>query len=90
MKSFEELWIDCEQHQQTAQQNNSIQNIIDELVLKIQLYKSIDIKIEIPQEDRKIIKMRTMGEILLTIKSLSSKDDINVYEALSIALLSRN
>lgn len=82
---FEDLWVKCEKyHQDTAQ--DEVGSIIEELMLKINIYKVIDQKSEIPEDERKKIKSRTLGEILLTLTSLSNKDDIDVFEALSIAL----
>lgn len=86
---FEELWTKCEElYQETASQESS-NSIMDELALKINLYKALDHK-EIPEKEREIIKSRTMGEILLTLTKLSMKDNINVYEALSIAMQYRS
>jgi hypothetical protein len=65
-------------------------SILDELILKINLYKALDQKTEIADSERQTIKSRTMGEILLTLTKLSMKDNINVYEALSIAMQYRS
>lgn len=87
---FEVLWEQCENFQKDATAHNAVQQIIDELMLKINLYKAIDAKTEIPEEDRQKVKSRTLGEILLTLTALSLKDNINVYEALNIALQYRS
>lgn len=87
---FEHLWEKSENFQKEALDHNSIQNIIEELMIKINLYKAIDAKVEIPKEDAQKVKSRTMGEILLTLTGLSLKDNINVYEALNIALQYRS
>jgi hypothetical protein len=87
---FEELWEQCENFQKDATALNDVQHIIDELMLKINLYKAIDAKQEIPAEDRQKVKSRTLGEILLTLTALSLKDNVNVYEALNIALQYRS
>jgi hypothetical protein len=58
---------------------------LEELLLKINLYKVISSKSEIPLEESKKIKSRTMGEILLTMAHLSLKEDINVFQALKTA-----
>ena len=87
---FEELWEQCENFQKDGAAHNDVQHIIDEMMLKINLYKAIDAKTEIPEEDRQKLKSRTLGEILLTLTSLSLKDNINVYEALNIALQYRS
>jgi len=86
---FEELWTKCEELHQEALSQESNDSIMDELALKINLYKALGHK-EIPEKERETIKSRTMGEILLTLTKLSMKDNINVYEALSIALQYRS
>jgi hypothetical protein len=88
--SFEELWNKSEEFQKNASKDTTTQNIIEELLLKLNLYKAIDLKTEIPEEERQKIKSRTLGEILLTFTCLSLKDNINVYEALSVALQYRS
>ena len=87
--SFEALWNKCEELHKDVVSQESGSGIIDELSLKINLYKALDQK-EIPEKERETIKSRTMGEILLTLTKLSMKDNINVYEALSIAMQYRS
>jgi hypothetical protein len=84
---FEELWTKCEELH-TGKEAAS--EILDELILKVNLYKALDTKKEIAESERQIIKSRAMGEILLTLTKLSMKDNINVYEALSIAMQYRS
>ena len=87
---FENLWTKCENlHEGTIQGETSAQ-ILDELILKIKLYQTIDQKKEIPETEQQIIKSRTIGEILLTLTKLSLKDNLNVYEALNIAMQYRS
>lgn len=86
---FEELWEKCE----NLFKNNPelrVQDVIDELLMKINLYKALDTRTEIPEEERKTLQSRTMGEILLTLTHLSLKDNVNVYEALNMALQYRS
>ena len=87
---FEELWVKCEEFQQGTNASRDVQSVIEELMLKLNLYKAIDAKEEIPAEDRQKIKSRTLGEILLTLTTLSVKDNVNVYEALNMALQYRS
>jgi len=87
---FEVLWEQAENFQKDGSANVNVQQIIEELMMKISLYKAIDSKTEIPEEDRQKVKSRTLGEILLTITSLSLKDNINVYESLNMALQYRS
>ena len=90
MKTFDELWNACETFHQQISPDASISNIIDGLLMKISLYQAIDARHEIPEEERQQAKSRAMGEILLTLTHLSLKDNLNVFEALAIALRYRN
>jgi hypothetical protein len=87
---FEELWEKCEQLYKDSKSDGDVQSILDELLLKVNLYKAIDAKAEIPPEERQKMQSRTLGEILLTLTHLSLKDNVNVYEALSMALQYRS
>jgi hypothetical protein len=87
---FEKLWEQSEEFQKDGSANSTVQQIVEELLMKISLYKAIDAKTEIPVEDRQKVKSRTLGEILLTLTALSLKDNINVYESLNIALQYRS
>jgi hypothetical protein len=79
---FEELWEQCEK---LHHDEGTSSTLIDELMMKLNLYKAIDQKSEIPKEESQKIKARTMGEILLTITNLSLIDNINVFNALNTA-----
>jgi hypothetical protein len=83
---FEELWEQCETLQKDASLAVDVSHIVDELVIKLNLYKALDSKSEIPADERQKIQSRVLGDILLTFTCLSVKDNVNVYEALSIAL----
>jgi len=87
---FEELWVKCEDFQKDVTQGVEVKNIMEELMLKLNLYKAIDAKAEIPAEERQKIKSRALGEILLTLACLSLKDNINVYDSLNMALMYRS
>jgi len=82
---FEELWEKGEKLHQDEGSTESVATIIDELSMKINLYKMVDGRIDVPEEERQKVKSRTMGEILLTLTHLSLKDNINVFEALNVA-----
>jgi predicted ABC-type exoprotein transport system permease subunit len=89
---FEELWEKCEKlHKQTNGTTSvSVQSIMDELAMKINLYKVVDSKTEVPKEEQEKAKSRLLGEILLTLTHLSLREDVNVFEALSVAYQYRN
>lgn len=82
---FEELWVKCEDLFKSTNDSNSVPSIMDELSMKINLYKLLDSKVDITPEERQKVKSRTMGEILLTLTQLSLKENIDVFECLSIA-----
>jgi hypothetical protein len=84
---FEELWVQCEELQKKAAFSTEVKTIIDEVMMKLALYKKVDSNIgEIVEEERAKVKSRALGEILLTLTCLSMKEGIDVYEALATAL----
>jgi len=87
---FEQLWLKCENFHKENLSNNSVAEITNELIMKIGLYSAIDQKTEIASEDMEKAKSRLMGEILLSLTALSLQDNINVYEALYLALSQRS
>ena len=87
---FEELWEKCEIIQKDVCADISATSIIEEMILKLNLYKVLDAKSEIPLTELKKIRVRVLGEILLTMTGLSVKDNVDVYEALSMALQFRS
>lgn len=86
---FEDLWEQCEKSHKDIGLDTTSQ-IIEELNLKISLFSAFSDKTSLDPEDMKMIKSRTVGEILLTLTKLSLKEDINVFEALSVALQNKN
>jgi hypothetical protein len=85
---FEQLWESCEQSFQNT--DVEVGSILNELLVKINLYKTIS-KQEIKSpEDIEKIKSHLMGEILLTLTHLSLKENINVFNSLTEALFFSN
>jgi|SRR5579885_1959269 len=82
---FEELWEKSEQLHQDSVDKDQVSVVVDEIMMKLNLYKVIDEKREISEEEMKKVKSRTFGEILLTLTNLSLKDGINVFDALATA-----
>lgn len=82
---FEDLWEKCENLHKDGVEQDEVQAIVNELIMKLTLYKTLDDKKEIPQEEIEKVKSRTFGEILLTLTNLSIKDSINVFDALATA-----
>ena len=84
---FEELWERCENfHKENNQSGSSTDSDIAELMMKLNLYKFLSTKTDMPEEDLLKIKSRALGEILLLITKLSLKDNINTFTALKEAL----
>lgn|SRR5574337_47364 len=86
---FEELWEQCENFYKDTNLISNVPNLLEELTLKINLYKAMD-KSDLPKEEQQKAKSRLLGEILLTLTGLSFKDNVDVYEALAIAFQYRN
>lgn len=83
---FEDLWEQCEKFSQQSSLDTSSSTILDEVAMKVNLYKLIDEKSEsINEEEKKKVKSRLLGEILLSLTNLSLKDNINVFDALNTA-----
>lgn len=87
---FEELWEKCESLHKDNAGLDQASALIEELGLKFNIYKVIDQRTDIPQEERQKIKSRTLGEILLTLTNISLIDNIDVFEALSAAFKYRS
>jgi len=83
---FEELWEKCEK---LHNKEDSVASVISELEMKLNLYKLLSGNVNVPDDELKMIKSRAMGEILLTLTSLSQKDNVDVFESLSVAYKQR-
>ena len=83
---FEDLWCKCEAYHQDNKDDTSVLMLINELVMKLNLYNAIEQRTELNNDDRHTSKSRITGEILLALTHLSLKDNINVFDALNIAL----
>lgn len=87
---FENVWEQAETFHKSANRGTSVQQMLNELNLKIELYKTIDVNTEQIKEEAIKIKSHLFGEILLTLANLSLIDDINTFEALVLVLHKRN
>lgn len=86
MAHFEELWEQCEKfHQESAGQEKN-HTLIEEVMMKFNLYKVIDNRQDLSVEEKHTLKVFTLGEVLLTLTHLSLNDNIDVYKALQTAL----
>lgn len=79
---FEDLWDNAEAFHKTS--NATASQILNEVSLKIELYKAV------AEHSDNEAKSGLMGEILLSLTHLSLVDNINVFEALLLALQERN
>lgn len=82
---FENLWETSEKYYLKSINDTKQNNILDELIYKAELYKSINDK-DISKEEKDKIKSHLFGEILMTLTQLSLKEDINSYKALYLAI----
>lgn len=87
---FEDLWVKCENFHKDNSANDTSTDIINEIMMKINLYAAIAQKSEISSDDMEKAKSRLIGEILLSLTAISLKDNINVFDALKTALLQHN
>lgn len=85
-KHFEHLWEESENFYNSEIQSASPLAILDEINLKINLYKTICLQENLAQDQRDKLKNNIFGEILMTLTQLSLKDNINAYAALKAAL----
>ena len=80
---FEDLWEKCEQLQNESAKGDETSLIVDELIMKLNMYGLVDVqKDNIPKEECDQMKSQIFGELLLTLTRLSLKDNIDVYKAL--------
>jgi len=88
MKHFEDLWNDCEEYNKQTQSTSD--EIIQQLIAQIGLYKSLSENDSLSEDNKKNAKLITFGEILLTLSNLSLLENINSYEAMGLALKIRD
>lgn len=82
IKHFETLWGESEALVSKAHQESTIEEIIFLISELLSDYKETNASSIIPDEVKKSLKKRYMGEIIYLFSALSARDDINVYAAL--------
>jgi len=87
---YEELWEKCEEYHKESSIDDDAESIVKEITMKLGLYDAVNKQISSSIEDKEKAKSRLLGEILFSLTALSLKDNINVYEALQIALMHHN
>lgn len=86
MAHFEELWEQCEMFHKKSEGQDKNPVLIEEVMMKFNLYKVIDARQDLSEEEKQKLKAFTLGEVLLTLTHLSLVDNIDVYKALQTAL----
>lgn len=83
---FEDLW--CKGESVSNQLNSSPDNspLLEELSLKINLYKTICLNVSMKDEEKQKTKEFIFGEILLSLCGLSYSDNVDVYKALATVI----
>jgi hypothetical protein len=89
LKTFDQVWEEGEALFKDQVAEDDLDSTLKELELKIGLYRLLAEKKEFPVEEMKAAKMKTMGEILLSMTHLSLLENINVYAALKETVLYR-
>lgn len=84
---FEDLWEKCEEFHKNS--STDANQIIDEMELKLAVYKRLISKLDPNDTEGGKAKSHLLGEILLSFTNLSLKENINVFEALNMALHQR-
>jgi hypothetical protein len=82
---FEDLWVKCEYLYSKSRSVGSSLEVLNEIKMKVDVYKIFAESKEVSVEDMTKAKSRLMGEILLSLTHLSFIDNINVFQALNLA-----
>jgi len=90
LKSFDQVWEEGEALFKDQVSPDDLEPALKELELKIGIFRLLSEKKEIPPEEMKAMKMKTMGEILLSMTHISLLENINVYAALKETVLYRS
>jgi hypothetical protein len=81
IKHFEDLWVDAENLSKEVYKNSSIENLLKSISDLLNEYKETNSS-ELPEEVKKSLKNRYIGEITFILTSISEKENIDVYGAL--------
>lgn len=86
IKSFSDLWNDSEKLLQLDIVDTDSTILVKELIAKINIYDQLSTQKNIPPQELNKLKTVCFGEVILCLTKLSSKDNINAYEALGNCL----
>ena len=87
---FEDLWLKAEDFHKDENKHATAQQILEELILKVNLYKTIAAVEPGKEQEATKAKSHLFGEILLSLTNLSFVDNVNTFEALGLALQQRS
>lgn len=88
-KTFDQIWEEGEQLFKDQIAQDDLESVLKELELKIGLFRLLSGKKDGAPEELAAVKLKTMGEILLSMTHLSLLENINVYAALKETVLYR-
>lgn len=89
LKTFDQIWEEGESLFQ-GESTEDLESVLKSLEMKINLFRILSSKKEIPEEDLKSMKFKIIGEILLTMTNLSLIENINVHHALKESIQIRS
>jgi hypothetical protein len=81
-KHFEDLWNESEQLVSKLHKDTSTEDLIKLITNLLVDYKDMSTSTIIPDEVKKSLKNRYMGEIVFLLTCVSLRDNINVYASL--------
>ncbi len=83
---FEDLWEQAEKAMQEETSNSESAEIVKEIQAKLNVYSALNSAGAMLPKDVQRLKIHTMGKVMLALTQLASKDGIDVYRALEMAL----
>mgnify|MGYP003332126831 FL=1 len=90
LKHFEDLWNKSEEISQKDISRSTSSQILDELIMKLSLYKSLENRSSsFDEENLSKIREACYGEVLFLLTKLAAKDNINSFAALYNILLNK-
>lgn len=86
MNHFEDLWEQAEKVMEEETANSDSAGILKEIQAKLNVYSALNSAGAMLPKDIIRLKIHTMGKVMLALTQLTSKDGIDVYRALEMAL----
>jgi hypothetical protein len=82
LQTFDQVWEESELISKQLNSDSKPSSIIDEISLKLNLYKSICENESMDSDEKFKTQEFIMGEILFSLSALSYNENINVFKAL--------